>query len=65
MNKMDTEWGGQRYIRVGYFFSSCISARQATDEFEDIYNLSCVVEKVRTRCYIFARGPKYHLEVSK
>lgn len=65
MNEMDVEWGGQRYVRVGNSFLNCLDARQVADELEVLYNLSCVVEKVQTRCYIFARGPKYHLEVSK
>jgi hypothetical protein len=62
---MEVEWAGLWYLRVGDSFTSSTAARQVADELEVQYNLSCVVEKVRSRCYIFARGPKYNLEVSK
>lgn len=64
MNKMEIKLAGLWFIRVGDSFTSSVAARQAADEVEVLYNLSCVVEKVGSQCYIFARGPKYNLEAS-
>ena len=57
---METKWGNLWHIRVGDSFYSSDKARQTADDFEVLYNLSCVIEKVNSRWYIFARGTKRH-----
>ena len=57
---METKMGNLWYIRVGESFNSFLEANQAADDFEVLYDRSCIVDKIRTRWYIFARGPKYH-----
>ena len=52
--------GGYFYTRVGGSFQSIFKARDEADDFEVLYDLVCIVEKVKTRWYIFARGTKCH-----
>ena len=53
---METKRGGLFYTRVGGSFQSILEASDAADDFEVLYDLVCIVEKVKTRCFIFARG---------
>ena len=57
---MEIKRGGLFYIRVGGSFQSIFKARDAADDFEVLYDLVCIVEKVKTRWFIFARGTKCH-----
>ena len=57
---MEIKRGGYFYTRVGESFQSIFKARDEADDFEVLYDLVCIVEKVKTRWYIFARGTKCH-----
>jgi len=57
---MEIKRGGLFYTRVGGSFQSIFDARDAADDFEVLYDLVCIVEKVKTRWFIFARGIKAH-----
>ena len=57
---MEIKRGGLFYTRVGGSFQSISKARDAADDFEVLYDLVCIVEKTKTRWYIFARGTKRH-----
>ena len=60
MKDMETKWGNLWYIRVGESCDSLLEANKAADDFEVLYDLVCIVEKVKTRWCIFARGTKRH-----
>ena len=57
---MEIKRGDLFYTHVGGSFQSIFKARDAADDFEVLYDLVCIIEKVKNSWYIFARGTKCH-----